>query len=76
MAALHWYYARYKGEHPEFVRAPHYFDAILKWFESLDIDGAELVGTVHEVYNRPGWGEKVALQYANDLPSVPPWPFK
>ena len=42
-------------------------------------DGIKVVGrlhTVHEIYATPRWGEKVALQYAEDLPAVPLWPFK
>ena len=39
-------------------------------------DNEELVGTVYDTYVTPRWGEKVALQYAADLPAVPPWPFK
>ena len=74
-ACLCWYYGKFK-DHPDYVRAPHYFDAIYQWHERLNIDDLELCGTVHETYVTPRWGEKVALKYAADLPAVPPWPFK
>ena len=72
MACLSWYHARYKDHHPDYVRAPFYFDAILRWHEVLSIDDLELCGTVHEIYVTPWWGEPVALKYAADLPAVPP----
>jgi len=42
----------------------------------MSLDNEELVGTVLEIYNTPRYGgEKTALQYADGLPAVPPWPF-
>jgi hypothetical protein len=52
MACLLWWVAESKT-HPDYVRAPFYFDAILKWHASLSLDGNELCGTVHEVYSTP-----------------------
>jgi len=76
MACLHWWYGRYK-DHPDYVKAPFYFDAVYQWHQRFTLDGEELVGTVIEIYNAPRYGgEKVALQYAEDLPAVPPWPFQ
>jgi hypothetical protein len=75
MACLLWWVAESKT-HPDYVRAPFYFDAILKWHASLSLDGNELCATVHEVYTNLRYGGKpVALKYAEDLPAVPPWPF-
>ncbi|MGH8223166.1 MAG: hypothetical protein ACREQZ_09340 [Woeseiaceae bacterium] len=74
-AALGWYFGRYKTD-PQYARAPFYYDAVLKWFEALSFDSQDLVHTVHEVYTRPGWGERVAETHASDLPAVPRWPFE
>jgi len=56
----------------EYRRAPMYFDACRAWFDGLSLDKAELAATVHEIYVTPRYGgEKVALDYAQDLPTAP-----
>src|SRR5262245_52882741 len=75
MAALNWYVGRDKRD-PQYVRAPFYFDAILKWRGDLSADNGDLLDTVVKVATTPRYGgEKVALRYAADLPAVPPWPL-
>ena len=51
MACLHWRYGRDKRD-PDYVRAPHYFDAVYQWHPRLPIDGEELVGTVSKSTSR------------------------
>ena len=79
MACLHWHYGKFKNE-PDYVRAPYYFDAVYQWFQKLSLDDTERVYVVQQAYfTLRGWkedGEPVALRYAEDLPPVPPWPFK
>jgi len=76
MACLVWWIGRYK-DHPDYVRAPHYFDAVWQWHQRLSLDNEELVGTVYQIYVTPRYGgEPVALKYADSLPAVPPWPFQ
>jgi len=68
-AVLNW--SRQKGS-DEYRRAPMYYDACRAWFDGLSLDAAELAGTVHEIYVTPRYGdEKVALDYAQDLPPAP-----
>src|ERR1700746_1252834 len=75
MAALNWYVGRNKSD-PQYVRAPFYFDAVLKWRNDLSADNEDLLGTVITIYTTPRYGgEPVALKYAEDLPAVPPYPF-
>jgi hypothetical protein len=70
-AALNWYVARDKHS-PGYVRAPHYFDAVLKWREELSPDHEDLLWTVISIYTTPRLGgETVAEKYAADLPPVP-----
>ena len=72
-AVLNW--SCQKGS-DEYRRAPMYFDACHAWFDGLSLDAAELVGTVHEIYVTPRYGgEKVALDYAQDLPPAPRCPL-
>jgi len=52
MACLVWWIGRDK-KHADYVRAPHYFDALWQWHQRLTLDGEELVGTVLEIYNTP-----------------------
>ena len=73
MACLLWGKTRDKSD-PDYVKAPHYFDAILAWHDRLSINDAERCATVHEVCIRPGWSEHVAETYAAPLPAVPPFP--
>jgi hypothetical protein len=42
MACLHWYYGKFKSD-PDYVRAPHYFDAVYQWFQKLSLDDTERV---------------------------------
>jgi len=70
IVAMTWWQARHKSD-SEYIGAPHFYDAILAWHDALSLDNEELCGTVQEVYNRPGWGPKIAEQYAADLPPVP-----
>jgi hypothetical protein len=51
------------------------FDAVRDWYRGLSIDKIELAGTVHELYVTPRYGEKVALDYAQDLPWAPRRPL-
>jgi len=74
MAALLWWIARDKTL-PEYTRAPNYYDAILKWHNRLSLDDANLCAIVHDIYIRPGWGERAAKQYADKLPPVPKPPL-
>ncbi len=73
MACLLWWKARDKSD-PHYVKAPLHFDAILAWHERLSLDDEEQCATVHEVYMRRGWGERIAEEYAAFLPPVPPFP--
>jgi hypothetical protein len=73
IACLYWWVARDKSD-PDYVKAPHYFDAILAWHDALSLDDEERCATVHEVYVRPGWRERFAKQYADALPPVPKAP--
>src|SRR5262249_43862468 len=76
MAALSWYIGRNKSD-PLYVRAPFYFDAILKWRGDLSADNEDLLDTVIKVATTPRYGgEKAAEKHADGLPAVPPWPFK
>jgi hypothetical protein len=76
MAALNWYVGRNKSD-PQYVRAPFYFDAILKWRNDLSADNEDLMWTAITVYTTPRYGgEPVALKYAEDLPAVPSYPFR
>src|SRR5215813_4271469 len=60
MAALNWYVGRNKSD-PQYVRAPFYFDAILKWRGDLSADNEDLLGTVITIATTPRYGgEKVA----------------
>ena len=72
-AALNWSCEKGGGE---YGRAAMYFDACRAWYDRLSVDQAELAGTVHEIYvtSRYG-GEKVALDYAQDLPPAPRCPL-
>ena len=49
MAALNWYVGRNKSD-PQYVRAPFYFDAVLKLRNDLSADNEDLLGTVITVY--------------------------
>jgi hypothetical protein len=42
----------------------------VEWHKGLPLDDLELCATVHEVYNRPGWGDGIAETYAANLPPV------
>jgi len=76
MAALNWYVGGSKTD-PRYVQAPHYFDAIWKWRHELSADAEDLLGTVTTIATTPRYGgERAAEGYADDLPAVPPWPFK
>jgi hypothetical protein len=69
-ACLNRYIGRDKGA--EYVRAPHYYDAILKWRDDLSADNEDLMWTVITICTTPRLGgEKVAVKYAADLPPVP-----
>src|SRR5262249_29197887 len=60
----------------KYRRAPMYFDACREWYERLSLGAVELAGTVHEIYVTPRYGgEKVALDYAQDLPPAPRCPL-
>jgi hypothetical protein len=54
-----------------------YFDACREWYDSLTLDQVDLVDTVCKIYNTPRvyGGEKVALDYAQDLPPAPRCPL-
>ena len=63
MAALSWWKARNKSG-PDYVKAPHYFDAILTWHEGLSLGNEERCA-IHEVYvrcrsgaSRFRWGQR------------------
>jgi hypothetical protein len=74
VAALNWWIGRNKSR-PEYAQAPHYHDAIQRWWERLSLEDAERVHTVVYVYSAPGYGgEKAAVDYAAFLPDVPPPP--
>jgi len=71
MACLLWHIGKDK-KRPEYVQAPFYYDAILKWREGLSADNEDLMWTVITIYTTPRYGgEKVAERYAADLPAVP-----
>jgi hypothetical protein len=71
VAALNWWVGRNKSR-PEYVQAPHYHDAVQRWWERLSLDDQERVHTVLYVYSVPGYGgEKAAADYAAFLPNVP-----
>jgi hypothetical protein len=72
-AALNWYVARDKTG-PDYVKAPHYFDAILAWHERLSMDHQDLCATIHKTCVGPGWGDGTAETYAANLPPVPKAP--
>ena len=73
MACLLWWKARDKSD-PDYVKAPRYFDAILAWHEGLSFVDKERCATIHEVYVRPGWGERAAEEYAAFLSPVLKFP--
>jgi hypothetical protein len=74
VAALNWWVGRNKAR-PEYVQAPHYHDAVQRWWERLSLDDQERVHTIGYVYSVPGYGgEKAAVEYAAFLPSAPPSP--
>ena len=67
MVRLFWWVAPGKTD-PDYVKAPHYFDAILAWHDRLPLDDEERCATVVEVCVRPGWGGRIAETYAALLP--------
>jgi len=72
-AVLNWPCQKGTGE---YRRAPMYYDSCRAWFDGLSLDKAELAGTVLTIYNTPRYGgEKVALDYAQDLPPAPRCPL-
>jgi len=73
VAALNWWIGRDKTR-PEYVQAPHYHDAIQRWWERLSLDDQERVHTIVYVYSVPYGGEKAAVDYAAFRPDVPPPP--
>src|SRR5262249_59430389 len=74
MAGLCWYVGRNKSD-PLYVRAPFYFDAILKWRGDLSADNEDLLDTVIKVATTPRYGgEPVGLEKAACLPPAPPGP--
>ena len=52
IAAMNWHVGRNKND-PEFVRAPHYYAALLEWFDRLPLDQQELVHIVVHIYTTP-----------------------
>jgi hypothetical protein len=71
IAAMSWWRARYKGD-PEYIRAPHYYDAVQKWHENLSIDNEEVCATVYAIYvDRHYGGPKGAEECAATLPAAP-----
>jgi hypothetical protein len=71
VAALSWWRARYKND-PEYIRALHFYDAVLKWHENLPLDNEEVCATVDETYIDPRYGRPDGAQeYAASLPAVP-----
>jgi hypothetical protein len=74
IAAMSWYVGKDKSDR-EYITSPFYYSAVWEWFGRLSLDKAELAGTVHELYVTPRYGEKVALDYAQDLPAAPRYPL-
>ena len=71
IAAMMWWQAWYK-DNPEYIRAPHYYDAIMKWHENLSLDNEEWCTVVHEICVTPRLGgPKNAEKHAGELPPVP-----
>jgi hypothetical protein len=55
MAALNCYIGWNKND-PQYVRAPFYLDAVLKWRNDLSADNEDLFGTVITIYTTPRYG--------------------
>jgi|SRR5262244_4024760 len=77
MAALNWYVARNRTDR-QYVRGALLLRCRPEVARRLiSQQRGDLLDTVIKVATTLSYGgEKVALQYADDLPAVPPWPFQ